>query len=151
MKCVDLRTKRFSRPGPARPITNDDLVPLDDDWIADLWACDDASISFSEDLNATTIPDEYTIAADNYYTNVPNAFQNLTSPLLSIGVQPPNTVISWSSPAPGFVLQQAGTVSTGKSGWTAVSNAPYIMGISNSIALPQKLGPAQVFYRATQR
>jgi hypothetical protein len=133
------------------PITNDDLVPLGYDWVADLWVCDYASMNFSGNVNATTIPGEYTIAEDNYFTAVSNAFQSLTSPWLSINAQPPNDVISWLSPAPGFVLQQANAVSAGGSAWTTVTNAPYIMGISNSVTLPQRSGAAHVFYRAVQR
>lgn len=133
------------------PITNDDLVPLGDDWVADLWVNDYGSMIFSGNVNATTIPDDETISAEDYFTNVPNAFENLASPSLSISVQPPNAVVSWSSPAPGFVLEQANAVSGSQSGWTTVTNAPYIMGISNSVTLPQRLGGGQVFYRAVQR
>lgn len=31
--------------------------------------CDYASMMFSGNVNATTIPDDYTITADNYFTN----------------------------------------------------------------------------------
>ncbi|HEY1790523.1 MAG TPA: hypothetical protein VGJ73_20415, partial [Verrucomicrobiae bacterium] len=95
------------------PITSDNLVPLEDDWIADLWVCDYGSMTFSGNVNATAIANAYTIAADDYFTNVPGAFENLTSPSLSINVQPPNAVINWLSPAPGFILQQANAVSAG--------------------------------------
>jgi hypothetical protein len=136
------------------PITNDDLIPLGDDWVADLWVDDYSSMTFSGNVNATTISDNLAIAEDDYYTTIPNAFQNLTSPSLSLNLLSPpniNAVISWSSPAPGFVLQQASAISTSATAWTTVTNAPCILGISNSVTLPQKSGTIKVFYRAIQR
>jgi hypothetical protein len=60
------------------PITNDDLIPLAYDYIADLWSCDDGSLVLAGNVNGTTIPDAYTIAEDGYYAAVTNAFQSLT-------------------------------------------------------------------------
>jgi hypothetical protein len=133
------------------PITNDGLVPLEYDYVADLWVSDYASMKFSGNVNATTIPNQYTIAEDDYYTVVPNAFQNAVSPRLSINAQPPNAVVSWSSPAPGFVLQQAGALSAKGVNWMMVTNAPYIMGTSNSVTLPLPSRATNAFYRAVQR
>ncbi len=134
------------------PITNDDLVPLGDDWVADLWSCDYTSMNFSGNINATTIPNKITIAEDDYYTTVTNAFQSLASPFLSLNVQSSNALVSWSSPAPSFVLQQVPVLSAGKLNWTTVTNAPYIMGASNLVTLPRTLGTTiHPFYRAVQR
>ncbi len=133
------------------PITNDGLVPLEFDYVADLWVSDYASMKFSGNVNATTLPDQYTIVEDDYYTIVPNAFQQLTSPRLSINARPLNAVVSWSSPAPGFVLQQANALSASGPAWTMTTNAPYLMGTSNSVTVPLPSRATNTFYRAVQR
>jgi hypothetical protein len=133
------------------PITNDDLVPLGDDYIADLWSCDYASMVFSGNVNATTIPDKHTIVEDDYYTSVNNAFQGLIPPSLSLSIQPTNATISWSSVAPGFVLQEAGTLSAGGSDWVNATTTPFITGTSNTVTLPLTPQTGQMFYRTLQR
>jgi hypothetical protein len=133
------------------PITNDDLIPLNSDYIADLWSCDYSTMNFSGNVNATGIPDEDAISEDDNFASVPGTFQPLTAPRLAINAGPANAVVSWSSPAPGFELQQANALVAGGTDWMEVTNAPYIMGVSNTLTLPLVPGGGQVFYRASQR
>ncbi len=115
------------------PLTNDDLVPLASDEIADLWSCDYPSLSLAENINGTTIPDEDTISEDGILTTVTNAYRPLTPPSLSFYLRPGNAMVSWTAEAPAFVLQQAGTL-TG--GWVDTTNLPYLTGVSNQVTLP---------------
>lgn len=133
------------------PITNDDIVPLAYDYIADLWSCDYTTLSLAGNVNATTIPDDYTIAEDDYYTTVPNAFQNLAAPQLSVAIGPSNAVVSWSGAAPGFILQQADTLGGGRPAWLDTTPQPFVLGTSNTVTLPLTPGTGGTFYRAIQR
>ena len=130
------------------PLTNDDLVPLASDYIADLWSCDYSSLDLSANVNATTLSDEDTIKTDGSFTTVTNAYAPLIPPLLSFNLGQTNTVINWPAEAPAFVLQQCSALD---GEWMDTTNLPRIMGISNMVTLPLPAHTGQDFYRVRQR
>ena len=85
------------------PLTNDGYVPLADDVIADLWASDYPNLRFTNNVNATTLPDSRTIKEDGTITFITTAFQPLVAPRLAAALAGSNVLVSWVSPAPGFV------------------------------------------------
>jgi hypothetical protein len=131
------------------PITNDDLVPLGQDVIADLWSCDYSTLIFNKNVNATTIPDDLTIRHDTNIVVVANAFAPLSAPRLNIQVQQTNAAVSWSSVAPAFTLQQSSSLDSG--GWVNLTNEPLINASSNTITEPLNSEANQMYYRAIQR
>jgi hypothetical protein len=109
------------------PITSDGLVPLASDIIADLWVSDYPNLRFTNNVNATGLPDSVTINEDGTPASVPvNAFQPAEPPQLAANRSGTNLVVSWVSPAPGFVLQQAGRLVTGTSNWIDITNSPWL-------------------------
>jgi hypothetical protein len=134
------------------PITNDDLVPLTNDVIADLWVSDYPNLRFTNNVNATTLPDSATIKEDGTLAATPaNAFEPPTAPQLAAALSGTNLLVSWVSPAPGFVLQQAGALAGGANDWTEVTTSPYLSGESNLVALGAPITVTNQFFRARQR
>jgi len=119
--------------------------------IADLWVSDYPNLRFTNNVNATGLPNSQTISQDG--TNAPfaNAFQLPTEPRLAASLAGTNVVVSWVSPAPGFVLQQANSLSGDMSHWVDALNAPELAGASNLVAVPLSPGVTNEFYRARQR
>jgi hypothetical protein len=131
------------------PVTNDNLVPLANDVIADLWASDYPNLRFTNNVNASTLPDSGTINEDGTLAATPaNAFQPPAAPQLAANLSGTNFVVSWISPSPGFVLQQVKKLN---GNWVDATNAPWLEGSSNIVTVPLVVGTASQFYRARQR
>jgi len=127
-------------------------VPLSNDVVADLWASDYPNLRFTNNVNATTLPDSGTINEDGTLAATPiNAFQPPVAPQLAANLSGTNVVVSWISPAPGFVLQQVNQLNGGANSWLDSTNTPWLAGESNIITLPLASGLANQFYRARQR
>jgi hypothetical protein len=134
------------------PITNDNLVPLTNDVIADLWASDYPNLLFTNNVNATTLPDNATINEDGTLATTPaNAFQPPAAPQLAASLFGTTIVVSWVSPSPGFVLQQVNQLTGGANNWLDAANPPWLAGASNIVTLPLAPGTPNQFYRARQR
>ena len=134
------------------PLVNDGYVRLTSDVIADLWASDYPNIRFANNVNATTLPDKATINEDGTPASVPaNAFQPPAAPRLTTSLVGTNVVVSWVSPAPGFVLQQAGRLVSGTNYWTDVTRNPWLAGASNMVTLTFPSSVTNQFYRAKPR
>ena len=134
------------------PVTNDDLVPLTNDVIADLWASDYPNLLFTNNVNATTLPDNETINEDGTLASTPaNAFQPPTAPQLAANLSGTNLVVSWVSPSPGFVLQQVNQLNGGINNWLDTTNTPWLAGASNIVTLPLASATPSQFYRTRQR
>jgi len=133
------------------PLTNDGYVPLADDVIADLWASDYPNIHFANNMNATTLPDSQTIKEDGKITSISNAFQPVAARRLAVALVGSNVVVSWLSPAPGFVLQHAANLGSGSTNWEDTEINPWLAGASNTVrfALPDAV--TNQFFRARQR
>ncbi len=130
------------------PVTNDGLVPLTNDVIADLWSSDYPNLLTTNNVNATGLSNNVTIKEDGSFVVVSNAFQLPTAPRLAAAVAGSNVTVSWVSPAPGFVLQQVNKLAGGSNNWVDVTNGPVLMGASNVVTM---LGATNVFFRARQR
>jgi hypothetical protein len=133
------------------PLTNDGLVPLSQDIIADLWASDYPSLVFSNNVNATSLPDSHTISQEGTNTSLAGAFQLLSAPRLTASLNGSNLVVSWVSPAPGFMLQQTGRLPARSNDWQDVPASPALSGESNAVVLPLVVNTTNQFYRARQR
>jgi len=133
------------------PITSDGRVPLTNDVIADLWASDYPNLRFTNNVNATTLPDSQTIDEDGVATSIANAFQPLTAPRLTANLSGTNLLVSWVSPAPGFLLQQTAELDASATNWMDVTNAPQVAGESNIVTLPLSPGMTNVFFRTRQQ
>src|SRR5664279_372495 len=133
------------------PITNDNLVPLANDVIADLWVSDYPNLRFTNNVNATMLPDSQAIEEDGTNTSIANAFQHPAAPLLAAKLAGSNVIVSWVSPSPGFVLQQVNPLAGGTNRWVDSVNALMLAGASNLVAVPFSPGMANQFYRARQR
>jgi hypothetical protein len=131
------------------PVTNDALVPLTDDAIADLWASDYPNLLITNNVNATTLPDGVTINKDGTIGSIANAFQLPVAPQLAANLTGSNVLVSWVSPAPGFVLQQINNLASGN--WLDATNSPDLAGASNVVTLPLSSGVTNVFFRTRQR
>jgi hypothetical protein len=133
------------------PITNDDLVPLARDVIADLWVSDYPNLRFANNVNATGLSNSQTIRQDGTNAPLANAFQTPTAPRLTVSLAGTHVAVSWVSPAPGFVLQQVNLLADGTNRWVDALNAPGLAGASNLVAVPLLPGVTNQFYRARQR
>lgn len=131
------------------PLTNDALVPLADDAIADLWVSDYPNIRITNNVNATTLPDSVTVNQDGKIGSIANAFQLPVAPRLAANLTGSNVTVSWVSPAPGFVLQQANDLANGN--WLDATNSPNLAGASNVVTLSLSPGMTNVFFRTRQR
>ena len=127
----------------------DDLVPLTNDVIADLWASDYPNLLFTNNVNATTIKDKNAVNEDGTNVIVTKAFQAVIAPTLTAALGGSNVMVSWVSPSPGFVLQQIGWL--GANSWTDVTNNPALSGGSNVVTVVRSAGITNIFYRAVQR
>ena len=134
------------------PVTNDDLVPLTNDVIADLWVSDYPNLRFTNNVNTTTLPDDETISEDGVPAAAPaNAFQPLLAPRLSANISGANLLVSWVSPVPGFMLQHVNQLNDGPDNWLDDTNVPWLAGASNIVTLPLVPETAGQFYRTRQR
>jgi hypothetical protein len=133
------------------PVTNDGLAPLTNDVIADLWASDYPNLRFSNNVNATALPDSQTIDEDGTTTVIADAFQLPTAPMLTANLSGANFVVSWVSPSPGFQLQQIDDLGSGTNNWVDSTNTPWLAGESNIVTLPLSPGVTHVFFRARQQ
>ena len=133
------------------PITNDDLVPLTNDVIADLWASDYPNLLFTNNVNATTLKNKDAVAEDGTNVTIAKAFQPPVAPELTATLAGTNLVVSWVSPSPGFVLQQVNGLNGGTNNWMDASNTPWLTGASNVVTLPLASGTPGQFYRTRQR
>jgi hypothetical protein len=133
------------------PETNDGLVPLANDVIADLWVSDYPNLKFVNNVNATTLSDGETVSADGTNTTIANAFQLPAGPRLAASLAGGDVTVSWTSPSPGFVLQQAGSFANGGGSWVDVTNEPVLAGASNVVSFPVSGAGTNQFYRARQR
>jgi len=132
------------------PLTN--YIPVSNDVIADLWASDYPNLRFTNNVNATTLPDNATINEDGTLAATPvNAFEPPAAPQLAANISGTNLMVSWISLAPGFVLQQVNRLNGGVNNWLDTANAPLLAGASNIVTLPLVSGTASQFYRARQR
>jgi hypothetical protein len=130
------------------PLTNDGYVPLTNDVIADLWVCDYPNLRFTNNVNATTLPNSVAINEDGTPAVIPNAFQLPTAPRLAISLASNYVAVSWISPSPGYILQQANRVAGPV--WSDTTVPPSLAGASNIVTLP--LSPStNVFFRTRQR
>jgi hypothetical protein len=134
------------------PLTNDGYVPLSNDVVADLWVSDYPNLRFTNNVNATTLPDDATINEDGALAVTPaNAFQPPLAPQLAANLSGTNIMVSWVSPSPGFVLQQVNQLTGGTNNWLDASSTPWLAGASNIVTLPLVSGTAGQFYRTRQR
>jgi hypothetical protein len=133
------------------PATNDGLVPLTNDIIADLWVSDYPNVQFAGNVNATALSDSEVIREDGTNTSVANAFQLPVGPRLTTSLAGGNVTVCWTSPSPGFVLQQEGSLAGGAGNWVDITNEPVLAGASNVVSLTLAGGGTNQFYRARQR
>jgi hypothetical protein len=75
----------------------------------------------------------------------------VTSPTLAAALAGSNVIVSWVSPSPAFVLQQASQLPGGANFWTEIFNHPTLAGESNVATMPLAAGITNHFYRAMQR
>jgi len=133
------------------PFTNDDLVPLTNDVVADLWASDYPNLLFTNNVNATTIKNKDAISEDGSSLLISKAFQVVAAPELAATKTGSNLLVSWVSPAPGFVLQQVSGLNGSTNNWSDVTNAPEWAGESNWVTFPLARKTTNQLYRARQR
>ncbi len=132
------------------PITSDGIVPLSEDYVFDLWACDYPNLTFARNVNATGVSNAMAIYENGSPVSPGSAFSPLTAPTLEAALAGTNALLNWSSVAPAFVLQQTNKVASG-SGWTDVTNVLSIYGTANSATIPISPGVGQSYYRLRQR
>jgi hypothetical protein len=132
------------------PITSDGLAPLNNDVIADLWASDYPNLRFTNNVNATTLPDSGAVTEDGTTAILVNAFQEPAPPQLSASVTSSNVAVSWVSPSPGFVLQEASQLGGGAN-WVDTIALPSLAGASNAVVMPLSQNSGGVFFRTRQR
>ena len=126
-------------------------MPLTNDVIADLWVSDYPNLRFTNNVNATTLPDNATINEDGTLAATPvNAFQPPAAPQLAAALFGTNLMVSWISPAPGFVLQEINQLNGGTNNWLDTTDTPWLAGASNIVTLPLVSGtPASFIGRGT--
>jgi hypothetical protein len=134
------------------PVTDDGWVPLTNDIVADLWSSDYPNLRFTNNVNATTLPDDQAINEDGVLVPAPaDAFLAPAPPVLAANLSCSNLVVSWVSPSPGFVLQQINELAAGSNNWLDVTNAPCLSGESNIVTVPFWPGLTNVFFRTRQQ
>lgn len=132
------------------PLTN--FIPMTNDVVADLWASDYPNVRFTNNVNATTLPDSGTINEDGTLAVTPtNAFQPPAAPRMAAVLSGTNLTVSWISPAPGFVLQQVNQLNSATNNWSDTADTPWLAGASNIVTMPLVSGMPGQFYRARQR
>ena len=133
------------------PITNDGLVPLTNDVIADLWVSDYPNLRFMNNVNATKIKNTDAISEDGSNVTIAKAFQLPAAPELATTLINSNVMVSWTSPSPGFVLQELDKLTGSTNNWSDVTNEPVLAGESNLVTLSLTKTLTNRFYRARQR
>jgi hypothetical protein len=134
------------------PLINDGYVPLTNDVIADLLACDYPNIRFSNNVNATALPDNSTVHEDGMMAAASiNAYQLPVAPQLAANLSGTNFVVSWVSASLGFVLQQVNQLLIGTNNWVDASDTPWLAGASNVVTLLLSPEATSVFFRTRQR
>ena len=134
------------------PLTNGGYVPPASNVLADLWASDYPNLRFTNNVNATSLATNKTIKADGAYASVAAvAFQLPTSPRLAANLFGTNIVVSWLSPSPSFVLQEASKLNNGTNAWMDSASAPWLAGMANTVTLPLEPGITNQFFRTRQR
>jgi hypothetical protein len=127
------------------------LTPPTNAVLADLWAADYPNVLFTNNVNATTIANTNSINEDGTGAIVTNAFQPPAAPNLTVNLAAGSAVVGWVSPAPGFVLQQAGALANGGTNWINADALPVLAGNSNVVTLAIPPAPTNQFFRAVQR
>jgi hypothetical protein len=133
------------------PLTNGDYVSASSNLIADLWASDYPNLLFTNNVNATGLPDSRTIIEDGTSAPIAGAFQPPAGPRLTAGLSGSNLVVTWLSPSPGFVLQQTGQLGSGSNNWALSASTPVFQGASNVVTLPVPPEVPGIFVRAQER
>jgi hypothetical protein len=133
------------------PITNDGIVPLSEDYVFDLWASDYPNMTLAKNINATGVSNAVAVHEDGNPVALSSAFSPLAAPTLALALDGTNALLSWSSVAPAFVLQQTNKIGTSANGWADVTNALFIFGTANSTSIPRAEGTSQSYYRLRQR
>jgi hypothetical protein len=133
------------------PATNDGLVPLTNNVIADLWASDYPNLRFTNNVNGSTLPNSQTIVEDGTPATITNAFQLPTAPRLAANLSGTNLLVSWVSPSPGFTLQQINKLVHGANNWVDATNAALLAGQSNIVTFPLSPQATNVFFRTRQQ
>jgi hypothetical protein len=131
------------------PLTNDGLVPLSSDVISELSASDYPNLLVTNNVNATTLPDSGTVNKDGTIGTIVNAFELPVAPQLAANLTGSNVMVSWVSPAPGFVLQQINNLAS--SNWVDAINSPSLADASNVVTTTLTPGVTNVFFRTRQR
>jgi hypothetical protein len=91
-----------------------------------------------------------TVWEDSYNVVVPGAYKAFTGPQLALNVANPTAAaITWTSPAPSFVLQQTDKLGDPTHPWTNSPFLPVINGASNTVTIP--VGANAGYYRAVPR
>jgi hypothetical protein len=125
------------------------LVPLSSDVISELSASDYPNLLVTNNVNATTLPDNVTVNKDGTIGSITNAFELPVAPKLAANLTGSNVMVSWVSPAPGFVLQQINNLAS--SNWVDAINSPSLAGASNVVTTTLAPGVTNVFFRTRQR
>jgi hypothetical protein len=133
------------------PLTNGNYVAAASNVVADLWASDYPNLLFTNNVNATGLSDSKAISEDGSNVTITGAFQAPASPRLTASPSGSNLVVSWTSPSPGFVLEQENQVASGSNSWALSANTPVLEGASNVVALQVAPGESSLFLRAQQR
>jgi hypothetical protein len=133
------------------PLTIGNYVPASSNIIADLWVSDYPNLLFADNVVATNVPGSGTIFEDGTAVSIAGAFQPPAGPRLAASLSGSNVVVSWVSPAPGFVLGQVGQLGKGSNNWVLSAHAPVLEGASNLVTLPVGPGQTSLFLRAQQR
>ena len=130
------------------PITNDDLVPLTNDVIADLWASDYPNLRFTNNVNATTITNTKAINEDGTNAAIANAFQLPAAPKLAANLAGSNVLVSWVSPSPGLCCNKSANE---RHELVGCHERAVLAGESNIVTMTLAQGATNQFYRARQR
>lgn len=133
------------------PVTNDGLVPLTSDVLADLWASDYPNLRITNNVNGSTLSSNAAISEDGAFVSAGSAFQLPAGPQLTANVAGSNVMVSWVSPAPGFIPQQASRLVNGSNNWADATNSVTIAGMSNVVTVPVSPGSTKFFFRTRQR
>ena len=79
------------------PLTNDGYAPLTNDVIADLGACDYPNLRFTNNVNATTLPDNHPINENGTNAAVTlNAFRPPVASWLAAHLSGANLLVNWA-------------------------------------------------------
>jgi len=102
-------------------------------------------------VNATKIKNTDAISEDGSNVTIAKAFQLPAAPELATTLINSNVMVSWTSPSPGFVLQELDKLTGSTNNWSDVTNEPVLAGESNLVTLSLTKALTNRFYRARQR